>query len=103
MDAHRLAGAPIDEIRVTSLQKVLRETYRSAYVARQDAMEDVARALYALERARGKADRAQSWLEKVGAELRASGYDKADDYIERLLPMAKPDEWVFNPNAAVCG
>ena len=88
---------------MNSLQKVLRGTYQAAYIARCDAMGDVARALYVLEQARYKAAHAQTWLETVGAELKASDYDKADDYLERVWPMKKPDEWVHNPNAAVCG
>lgn len=85
---------------MTSLQKVLLETYRSAFMVRAKAMKGVAQALYELREARLKADAAQMWLEKVGAELRTSGYDDAGDYLERVWPIAKPDEWVANPNAA---
>ena len=86
---------------MNSLHKVLRETYRTAWLTRNNAMKGVARALYELQEARSTADATQTWLESVGAELRASGFDKADDYLGRVWPIAKPEEFVFSPSTAV--
>lgn len=85
---------------MSSLQKVLLDTYHMAWTRRSKTMDGVTRALYELEQSRLAADVAQRWLERVGAELKASGYDKADDYLERVWPTKKPDEYVHNPNAA---
>lgn len=80
----------------TPLQKVLYYTCRKAWQKRNSAAHRVDELLHALSEARRERDEAQGWFEMVAAELKASGYEKADDYLTRIWMLAKPAESPFD-------
>lgn len=85
----------------TPLQTILRQTYFAAFKRRNDAAHEVNICIHRLEAARRELDVAQNWIEAVGAELKASGYERADDYLARVWPVARPTERSSGPHEAV--
>lgn len=86
---------------MTPLQSVLRAAYKQAWARRNRAASRVGELLFDLEMARNEVAGEQRWLESVAAELKASGYEKADDYLARIWPVACPPEQPSNPNGPV--
>lgn len=74
--------------------------YHNAWQARNAAQNDVNALLRNLDEARKVADERQEFLERVAFEVRASGFDRAEDYLTRIWPEQRPPEKPFDRNRA---
>lgn len=80
---------------------LLNVLYFNAWKERNRAASDVNTLLHALNEARKVSDEKQAFLERVAVEVRASGFEGAEDYLTRVWPEQKPPEQSWERNHAV--
>lgn len=79
------------------LQQILRTVYFNEWKKRNRIHDKLGEALHAVAEFRNQLLTSQAWLERIGAEWKVSGYEKADDYLARVWPLAPLEEQVLDP------